>query len=152
MAALALEHESRKEMRRARQLTQRIRRIGRELGEPRVTKLGDQVEAWVERIEEKRRLFAPLLNDDDRDTVEALSARSVLAEVVENVKPLVSGLGFMLEVPEDIFLPAATFAEWNSLFQKSIFEHGKCHAGFGRTSRILLGRSNRPCRLDSRRG
>ena len=117
MAALALEHESRKEMRRARRLTQRIRQIGRELGEPRVTKLGDQVEAWLERIEEKRRLFAPLLDDDDRDAVEALSAMSVLAEVLDNVRPLVPGLGFMWEVPEDIFLPAATFAEWNSLFQ-----------------------------------
>ena len=117
MAALALEHESRKEMRRARQLTRRMRRIGRELGEPRVTELGDQVKAWVDRIEETRRLFAPLLDGDDRDTVEALSARSVLEEVVENVKPLVSGLRFLVKVPDDIYFPAATFAEWNSLFQ-----------------------------------
>ena len=117
MAALALEHESRKEMRRARQLTRRIRRLGRELGEPRVTEAGDQVKAWVDRIEETRRLFAPLLDGDDRDTVEALSARSVLEQVVENVKPLVSGLRFLLNVPEEIYLPAATFAEWNSLFQ-----------------------------------
>ena len=117
MAALALEHESRKEMRRARQLTRKIRKIGKELGEPRVTELGEQVKTWVDRIEETRRLFAPLLDGDDRDTVEALSARSVLEEVVENVKPLVSGLRFLLKVPDDIFLPAATFVEWNSLFQ-----------------------------------
>ena len=117
MAALVLEHESRKEMRKARQLSRSIRRIGKELGEERVVELGDQVKAWLDRIEETRKLFGPLLDGDDRNSVEALSARLVLKEIVENVKPLVPGLKFSIKVPEDIFLPAATFAEWNSLFQ-----------------------------------
>ena len=117
MAALVLEHESRKEMRKARQLTRSIRRLGKELGEERVVELGNQVTAWLDRIEATRRLFGPMLDGDDRDAVEALSARSVVREVVENVKPLVSGLKFTQKVPSDIYLPAATFAEWNSLFQ-----------------------------------
>ena len=144
MAALALEHESRKEMRRARQLTRKIRRIGRELGEPRVTGLGDQVKAWVDRIEETRKLFAPLLDGDDRDEVEALSGRSVLEEVVENVKPLVTGLRFLLKIPGDIFLPAATFAEWNSLFQNLFFN--AANATLDLDQRIVLcsgGRTGR---------
>ena len=115
LAALALEHESRKEMQRARQLTRNIRRIGKELDEPRVTELGDQIRTWVDRIEEARRLFAPLLNGDERGTVEPLSARAVLNEVVRSLRPLVSGPRFTLRIPVDIYFPAATFAEWNSL-------------------------------------
>ena len=121
MAALALEHESRKEMRRARQLTRKIRRIGKQLEDPRIDELGDQVKAWVDRVEDTRRLFAPLLDGDDRDAVEALSAAPVLKQIVRNVKPLLSGLRFLVQVPSDIYLPAATFAEWSSLFQNVFF-------------------------------
>ena len=117
MAALALEHESRKEMRRARQLTRKVRRIGKELEEPQVTEIGDQVKSWADRVEDTRRLFAPLLDPDDRDAVEALAAGSVLRQVISNVGPLVSGLRFSVTIPKDIHLPAATFAESNSLFQ-----------------------------------
>ena len=117
MAALALEHESRKEMRRARQLTRKLRRIGKELEEPQVTEIGDQVKSWVDRVEDTRRLFAPLLDPDDRDAVEALAAGAVLRQVISNVRPLVSGLGFSVTIPKGIHFPAATFAEWNSLFQ-----------------------------------
>ena len=152
MAALALEHESRKEMRRARQLTRRIRRIGKELREPRVTELGDQVKAWVDRIEETRRLFAPLLDGDDRDEVEALSARSVLEEVVENVKPLVTGLRFLLKVPGRYFLAGRYFRRMEFIVPKSFSQCSKCHTGLGPANRTVFGWSNRPRRVDSNRG
>ena len=117
MAALALEHESRKEMQRARQLLRRLRRIGRDLKDPRIGDIVDQVSEWVDRVEDTRRLFGPLLKSDDRDEVEALSAAGVVKQVIENVQPLIPGIEFGLTIPSDIFLPAATFAEWNSLFQ-----------------------------------
>ncbi len=117
MAALALEHESRKEMQRARQLLRRLRRIGRDLKEPRIGDIVDQVGKWVDRVEKTRRLFGPLLESDDRDEVEALSAAEVVKQVFENVQPLIPGIGFEITIPSDIYLPAATFAEWNSLFQ-----------------------------------
>ena len=117
MAALALEHESRKEMRRARRLTQRLRRIGKQIQEPRVSEIGDQVRAWIDRVEDMRKIFAPLLEADDRDAVEALAVGPVLEQIVRNVRPLVPGINFTVAIPEDLFLPAATFAEWNSLFQ-----------------------------------
>lgn len=117
MAALALEHESRKEMRRARQLLRKLRRIARETEEPRINDIADQVGAWVKRVEDSRGMFAPLLHSDDRDEIEALSSKSVLEQVIENVRPLMPRVTFISLVPSDIYLPAATFAEWNSLFQ-----------------------------------
>ena len=120
MAALALEHESRKEMRQARQLLRRLRRVGSELREPRIHDIVEQVGKWLDRFEGTRRLFAPLLDEDDRDEIDALSAASVLEQVIENVQPLVPGVRFSQSIPRDICLPAATFAEWNSLFQNVI--------------------------------
>ena len=117
MAALALEHEARKEVRRARALMKRLHHVVRELGDSDAKRLADEIEAWINRAEESRRLFMPLLNQDDRTEVQSLSAHSVLAQVAENVRSLTPALALSLDVPRNIALPPATFAEWNSLFQ-----------------------------------
>ncbi|MDE0209399.1 MAG: ATP-binding protein [Boseongicola sp.] len=117
MAALAMEHESRKEMRRARQLLRRLRRLGKDIEEPRVHEIADQVGEWVKRVEGARKVFAPLLESDDRDEIEALVAADVVDQVLANVRPLLPGMNMTARIPRDLFLPAATFAEWNSLFQ-----------------------------------
>lgn len=117
MAALALEHEARKELRRGHTLLARLRRSVRAAGDSAMHELADEMDAWIHRAEESRRLFSPLLDQDDRSEVEALTARGVLAQVARNVRPLVPALSFGIEVPRDIVLPPATFAEWNSLFQ-----------------------------------
>ncbi|CAO3417868.1 hypothetical protein [Azospirillum doebereinerae] len=120
MAALALEHESRKEMRLGRNLVRRLRAVAKEVSDDRIAQIADQVLAWVERLESTRRVFAPLLDPDDRDQVEALSLASVLRQAHENVAPLIPGVAVSMDVPRDIVLPPATFAEWNSLFQNVI--------------------------------
>lgn len=117
MAALALEHESRKEMRLARGLVRRLRSVAKDTGDERIVAIADQIASWVERLESTRKVFAPLLDADDRDQVEALTLRSVLQQIVENVAPLMPGVDVRIDVPKDIILPPATFAEWNSLFQ-----------------------------------
>ena len=117
MAALALEHETRKELRRAHTLLKRLRRLVRDAGDTEAQGLANEMDAWIRRAEESRRLFAPLLDQDDRSEVEALSAQGVLVQVAQNVRPLAPALALSLDVPKDIVLPPATFAEWNSLFQ-----------------------------------
>ena len=117
MAALALEHETRKELRRAHTLLRRLRRLVKDLGDSDAQRLANEMGAWISRTEESRRLFSPLLDQDDRTEVDALSAGRVLAQVAENVRPLVPALALSIDVPMDIVLPPATFAEWNSLFQ-----------------------------------
>ena len=117
MAALALEHENRKEIRRARRLARRLWRIGEEMEDPRIGQISGQLKDLIMKIEEARKVFAPLMDEEDRREVEALAATPVLEKVIENVRPLVSGMRFSVEVPSEIYFPAATFAEWNSLFQ-----------------------------------
>lgn len=144
MAALALEHESRKEMRIARGLVRRLRAVAAESGDTRTSEIADQIGAWVDRLEGTRRLFAPLLDPDDRDQVESLALAQVVQQIAQNVKPLVPGVEFTFDIPAGIHLPAATFAEWNSLFQNVIInaanatldhERRRVHVRGGRTGR-----------------
>jgi signal transduction histidine kinase len=117
MAALALEHESRKELRSGRGLLRRLRRVAKETDDPRVAEITDDLAGWMERLEGTRRVFAPLLDANDREQVEAFSLKSVLRQVVENIAPLMPGISVRVDVPGDIVLPPATFAEWTALFQ-----------------------------------
>ena len=117
IAALALEHENRKELRRGRNLMRTLRTIGIEREEPRILDVVKQIGEWIDRLDDTRRLFAPLLDQDDREAMEAFAASAAVKQIVENVQPLVPGLRFRRAIPDDIYLPAATFAEWNSLFQ-----------------------------------
>jgi signal transduction histidine kinase len=117
MAALALEHESRKELRSGRGLLRRLRRVAKETDDPRIAEITEDLAGWMERLESTRRVFAPLLDADDREQVEAFSLKNVLRQVVQNVAPLMPGVSVRVEVPSDIILPPATFAEWTSLFQ-----------------------------------
>ena len=144
MAALALEHETRKEMQRARQLLRRLNRAAEEIENDRIRRLTRDVGAWIERVEDARRLFAPLLDIDDREAVGTLSARRVLERVVVNVEPLIPGMTVTVDVPQDLFLPVATFAEWSSLFQNLLVNAGnatldsdnaQAHCVGGRTGR-----------------
>ena len=145
MAALALEHESRKEVRRVRQMLRTLSLVGTEMEERRILEIANQIGVWIDRLEETRRLFGPLLDEDDRDEVESLAAAAVLRQVITNVQPLVSGVSFSSSIPPDIYLPAATFAEWNSLFQNVIFNAAnatldlaerRVHSSGGRTGRM----------------
>jgi signal transduction histidine kinase len=120
MAALALEHESRKEMRIARGFMRRLRAIAKDLDDSRIKELADQIGAWVERLEGTRKVFGPLLDVDDREQIEAFSLANVLAQVTDNVRPLIPGVNIAIDVAREMVLPPATFAEWNSLFQNVI--------------------------------
>lgn len=139
MAALALEHETRKEMQRARQLLRRLNRAAEEIEDERIRRLTRDVGAWIERVEDARRLFTPLLDMDDREAVETLSARRVLERVVENVGALIPGMTVTVDVPQDLFLPAATFAEWSSLFQNLLVNAGNATLDSDNASACCVG-------------
>ena len=117
MAALALEHETRKEMQRARQILGVLGEAVRGIGDERIRRLTTRVQDWIDRADRSRRLFAPLLNVDDRQEVDVLSAADVLEQVAENVEPLIPGMTVSIEAPKPVYLPAATFVEWSSLLQ-----------------------------------
>ena len=121
MAALALEHETRREMQRVRALHEELSNPSNYHDKQNVLELVRHVEKWVERVDSSRRLFAPLLDMDDRESVDVLSADEVLNDVISSTKPLIAGVNLDIDVPSQLYLPPATFAEWSALFQNVLF-------------------------------
>lgn len=119
MAALAIEHETQKEMRIGRALARKVRRLAKVAdNDEKLVQVADDLNTWIDRMESMRRLFSPMLDAEDREAVESLQLHAVLEQTISNVSPLMAKVAFSTGgVPRDFALPAATLAEWTSLFQ-----------------------------------
>ncbi|MCY3859278.1 MAG: ATP-binding protein [Gammaproteobacteria bacterium] len=117
MAALALEHEAGRDIRRARSLLRALRRIAKARDDVEIQQLVQRVSNWIKRADQSRQVFAPLLDRDDREEVDVLAALDVIEQVVDNVKALVPNMNITTKIGRDLYLPPASFAEWSSLFQ-----------------------------------
>ena len=117
MAAIALEHENRREIITARATIAKLKRIAETHAIDTLSSAIEDMERWLDRLEASRSIFAPLLDDDERDRPEAFRAESVLSEVARSLATLLPNVDIRIEVPRDIRLPSATFAEWHALFQ-----------------------------------
>lgn len=117
MAALALEHENKKEIRLGRQLVRRLKTIAAKIDDPAVSEVARDIDTWLNRLEATRRIFAPMLSQEDRDVVEALQVGSVVQEVVRATEPLMPRVITRQDIPRDVYFPPATFADWHALLQ-----------------------------------
>lgn len=121
MAALALEHESGREMTRLERIGRGLRALARKApGEiaAAVLRYADELDAWVERVRANRRLFSALSNSEDREDLRRYKVREVVELTIELVRPLVGGVDFEArDLPADALLPLGTMADWTSLLQ-----------------------------------
>lgn len=120
MAALAIEHENRKAIVTARQRVAALHDVAERLNDDQLRKAVADLSDWIDRMESGRKIFAPLLEADERERVEVLPASGTLREVVANVRALIPGVTVTFDIPRELELPAATFAEWHALFQNVI--------------------------------
>lgn len=120
MAALAIEHENRKAIVAARQRVVSLNKIAERLDDDELRGAVTELSEWLDRMEAGRKIFAPLLETDERERVEALPASGTIREIVSNVRSLIPGVEVKIDLPRDLELPAATFAEWHALFQNVI--------------------------------
>lgn len=117
MMALALEHETRKEVAVAKGAVRQLRRIGRELSNDDLLSVADDLSKWLVRVESSRSLFLPMMNAEDRQKVEPVRAAPVIRSAVRALGPFLGGVEPELELDTSIFFPAATITEWNSVIQ-----------------------------------
>jgi signal transduction histidine kinase len=117
MAALAIEHETRREIAAARGRIEALRAMGDELGGGDLKRIADSLLDWLDRLEAGRRLFSPLLEADERERPEAFRAAGVIQQVIQNVRVLLPGIDVSVDIPNDLSLPPATYAEWHAVFQ-----------------------------------
>jgi signal transduction histidine kinase len=113
IAAVALEHETAREVRGIERLAKRLRSE-----DPDPSAAAEQLEQWVRRTRATRQLFRPLLDEESREEVGRYRARAVLEMVVEQASPLTRGLEVDLDdVPESFVLPPGRVSEWTALWQ-----------------------------------
>ncbi len=117
MAALAIEHETRKEMKGIRSKIRRLKRIAKENELPKLTDTASELAAWVDRLEATRNIFLPMMDTEDREKVEALECSPVVGSVVMSLRPLIGNIDVSLELEEGLHFPQATFSEWNAIIQ-----------------------------------
>ncbi len=119
MAALATEHEVSLQLEDIRRLSARFRRAARggDSASQTFAEAADRLSILVDRISSTRRLFAPLLDEEDRGRRERLKALELVLTVVDHSRMLLRGIPISIEVIDDLLLPSARFADWSALFQ-----------------------------------
>lgn len=120
MAALAFEHESNRELKRLAMLTGRLEKIdlGKAEAAEQVAEIATALTTWISRIRASRKLFTALVNREDREEMHRLRLKATLDQIVGNTRPFLRGIEiFTTGVPSDLYLPLATMADWQALFQ-----------------------------------
>ena len=144
MAALAYEHEVGKQLVLLERLRTRLGRLA-EGPEPTVSSqyeaLHQDLASWIERVQQMRRLFTHLLDEDNRQLESRLRAHSLLREIAEQSRILLRDADVdITAVGEELRLPRSTFAEWSALFQNVLIN----------AANAMLDTSSRRIRISAR--
>ncbi|WP_285374092.1 ATP-binding protein [Pseudomonas sp. lyk4-TYG-107] len=112
MSALALEHET------SRQLSI-LERIAKNLSGSgiRAEESAKEIRKWILDFKSMRRVFEPLANQEDRETIKPLRAARVIDIVIDSLQHFMNSTTVTQDIPTNILLPAATFVEWQGIFQ-----------------------------------
>jgi len=115
ISALALEHEYKKEFLKAASLIKKLRKSA---NDPKIVlQLADDVETWLDRLTEIREIFAPLMNQSDREELSSFDAATVIRDVAVSIKPLIPTTTVEVICEKRVVLPLAAYAEWQAIFQ-----------------------------------
>ena len=118
ISAIAVEHETGRQIAELRRLAKRIRRHARDREDRELEDLSDKLLAWTHRIENTRSLFSPFMDEESREKIQRLDARAVVDQTVAQSALLLRGVTVETsELPEGIRLPPGRFAEWVAVFQ-----------------------------------
>ena len=119
MAALALNHELRRDSSSLNRMATSIRRIAKQHSLPDLSEIADGFHELHRRLDSLRDLFAPLLSDEDKEATERLQVLAVVKQSLRAMQPLMPGVVFKepLSIPKDVLFPVGSMAEWNAVLQ-----------------------------------
>ncbi|WP_273281742.1 ATP-binding protein [Pseudooceanicola atlanticus] len=120
MAALAIEHETRKEMKGVRTKLRKLKRIAKRSELPELNDTAAELSDWVDRLEATRNIFLPMMDVEDREKVEALDCEGVVRTVVANLRPLLGNIEISFDMHEGLYFPPAAYSEWSAILQNVI--------------------------------
>jgi len=117
MAALAIEHETRKEMVAVRSKLRRLVEIAQANGLPDLQETASELSSWIDRLEATRNIFLPMMDTEDRERVEPLECEAVARTVVDNIRPLLGRVDISFDMESGLHFPPAAYSEWSSILQ-----------------------------------
>ncbi len=118
ISAIAVEHETGRNIAELRRLAKRLQRYADESGGTELSELASMLTGWTRRVESTRELFAPFMDEESREQVRQLRARTLLDRTVAQAALLLRGVSIDIEqVPADLRLPPGRYAEWVAIFQ-----------------------------------
>ncbi|KPD14761.1 hypothetical protein ADM96_37520 [Burkholderia sp. ST111] len=112
MAALALEHETGRQLSVLESIATRLAAAG-----GKASGFAGELMDWVNRFREMRKIFEPLSNAEDRERVSPLRAIRVIETVRDSMSQFLEGVDVRVTGQRDVYLPMGTLAEWHGLFQ-----------------------------------
>lgn len=116
MAAIAMEHELKRQL---GELERRVKEARRTAGEdPRIVKILDGLDDWIRRASQSRALVSNVLDRESREKRRRYRAKATIEGVLDSVRPLMRDVRVdVSKIPKDARLPKASFAEWQAIFQ-----------------------------------
>jgi signal transduction histidine kinase len=118
ISAIAVEHETGRHISELRRLAKRLRDYARRTGDAKLVELAEELSRWTRTVQSTRELFAPFMDEESREKVGRLGARSVIQRTVGQSSLLLRGVTVdFTQVPEGLSLPPGRFAEWIAIFQ-----------------------------------
>lgn len=120
IAALAYEHEVRKQFKLLDDIADGLRQItpGDSAVQQTVRDYAHRLDEWLERARATRRLFSHLIDEENRERRERFKARRVIEEIRDQVRVLTRGIAITTtDVNEQLRLPKASLSEWAAIFQ-----------------------------------
>jgi len=120
MSALAYEHEVHKQYLLLEDVVKQLGeiRVSDEATRDRLNEIADDLDEWIQWAKATRRLFSPLLNEEDRDLVARFKTRELVRDVAERMGILIRGIKPDVNgIDEALRLPHGRFVEWSAIFQ-----------------------------------
>lgn len=117
MAALAIEHETRKEMQGVRSKLRKLLKIASDNNIPDLLETASELSEWVDRLEATRNIFLPMMDAEDREKIEPLECEAVVRTVVANIRPLLGNIEVTFDMQSGLHFPAAAYSEWSAILQ-----------------------------------
>ena len=133
ISTIAIQHELRKQF---AWLEDAIRDL-RTLAEDETSRsdmlnaIADDLSNWLGRARATNALF-DYMSGDEIEQRERYRARVVVERVIEQTRFMARGVRIEVDIPTELYLPQASFAEWGSHFPECPLQRLQCHARHAR--------------------
>lgn len=120
ITSIAYEHEVSKQLKSLELIDRELSEIVDDLNgraQRIVQEARAELQRWVKRAEDIRKIFAPLTDEEDRKVERRFAAVEIAADVADHLKVLATAEINTDAVPEALHLPRGTYAAWSAVFQ-----------------------------------